>query len=90
MKHTIAIIGVGSVGSTIAYALLLKNLAAELILIDTNPQRVDGELKDLSDALGFTYVSRIMQGTYQDARRADIIIISAGRPQNREKVELNS
>lgn len=59
----------------------MKNLAAELILVDNNAQRCAGELKDLSDALGFSYVSRIVQGTFQDAKRADIIIISAGRAQ---------
>jgi L-lactate dehydrogenase len=82
MKHTtVAVIGVGAVGSTIAYALLLKNSVSEIILIDVDVKRCSGEVKDLADVLGLSYASKLMQGTYEDAKRADIIIIAAGRPQ---------
>lgn len=82
MKHTVvAIIGVGAVGSTIAYALLLKNSVSEIILIDVDLKRCSGEVKDLADVLGLSYASRIYQGTYEDAKRADIIIVAAGRAQ---------
>lgn len=82
MKHVVvAVIGVGAVGATIAYALLLKNSVAEIILIDCNLPRCAGEVKDLADVLGLSYASRIYQGTYEDAKRADIIIMAAGRPQ---------
>ncbi len=82
MKHSkIAIIGAGAVGSTIAYALMLKNSAAEIILIDIDTKRCSGEVRDLSDVLGLSRLSGIAQGTYEDAKAADIIIISAGRPQ---------
>ncbi len=82
MKHTtVAIIGVGAVGSTIAYALLLKNSVSEIILIDVDITRCSGEVKDLADVLGLSYASKVSQGTYEDAKRADIIIMAAGRPQ---------
>lgn len=81
MKHSVAIIGVGAVGSTIASALLSKNIVAEIILLDKDEERCAGEVKDLSDALGFSYASRVVHGTYNDVKKADIIIISAGRPQ---------
>lgn len=82
MKHTtVAIIGVGAVGSTIAYALMLKNRAAEIILIDSNIKRCAGEVRDLTDVLGFSSTASIYQGSYGDAKRADIVIICAGKPQ---------
>ncbi len=83
MKHSkIAIIGAGSVGSTTAYALLLKNIAAEIILIDINEIRCRGEILDLSDSLAFDGGSKIRSGTVQDAAQADIIIIAAGKAQD--------
>lgn len=82
MKHSkIAIIGAGSVGSTTAYALLLKKITAEIILVDINENRCHGEILDLSDTLSFGNTSQISTGTAQDAGRADIIIIAAGKAQ---------
>ncbi|MBA2307461.1 NAD(P)-binding domain-containing protein, partial [Candidatus Dependentiae bacterium] len=80
-RSSIAIIGVGAVGSTIAYTLLAKNSVAEIILIDVNTERCDGEVLDLADCIGFSRTSRIYHGTYQDAKKADIVIIAAGRAQ---------
>ena len=82
MKHSkIAIIGAGFVGSTTAYALLLQNIVAEIILVDINETRCTGEILDLSDALSFDGTSRIRSGTSHDAAQADIIIMAAGKPQ---------
>ena len=91
MKHSkIAIIGAGFVGSTTAYALLLKNIAAEIILVDVNEVRCRGEILDLSDALSFDGTSKIKLGNAQDAAQADIIIIAAGKAQepNQKRSEL--
>lgn len=91
MKHSkIAIIGAGFVGSTTAYALLLQDIAAEIILVDINEIRCRGEILDLSDALSFDGTSQIKSGTSDDAAQADIIIIAAGKPQkaNESRVEL--
>ena len=78
MAHKkIAIIGAGAVGSTTAYALILKNVIAEVILVDIDEERCKGEILDLSDAL-FCSTSKIHGGTAQDAAQADIIIIAAG------------
>lgn len=93
MKHSkIAIIGAGFVGSTTAYALLLQNIVAEIILVDINEVRCRGEILDLSDALSFDGASKIRSGNAQDAAQADIIIIAAGKPQeiNETRTELFS
>lgn len=60
---------------------MLKNSVSEIILIDIDVKRCSGEVKDLADVLGLSYASKISQGTYEDAKRADIIIMAAGRPQ---------
>jgi L-lactate dehydrogenase len=78
-KSTVAIIGVGAVGATAAYTLLLRGLAARIILVDINQERCRGEIEDLRDARPFgSGAIDIVQGTLEDAARADIIVITAG------------
>lgn len=82
MKHTkVAIIGIGNVGASTAFALVLSNLASEIILVDKNQEKCAGQVKDLSDALAFTQTASVRMGTYADACTADIVIICAGVPQ---------
>lgn len=86
----IAIIGAGSVGTTTAYALILQNTAAEIILVDANEIRCRGEILDLSDALPFSETTLVHAGTMADAAQADIIIIAAGARQKpgQSRIEL--
>lgn len=83
MIHTkkIAIIGTGSVGATTAFTCILRNIAAEIMLVDINDARCKGEVLDLSDTLSFSTTSKIKQATFAQAAQADIIIITAGKPQ---------
>jgi len=86
MKQTkIAIIGAGSVGTTIAYALMWKNIAAEIMLVDINDERCKGEILDLSDALPFCCLSKVYKGTLKNAGQTDIVIISAGARQKKDQ-----
>src|SRR3990172_12000480 len=77
----IAIIGTGAVGSTIAYALILKNMPADITIIDVDKKRCHGEFLDLSDALPFCNGTTIKQGLIADAKNTDIIVIAAGKKQ---------
>ena len=77
---SIAIIGAGSVGAAIAYSLLLRQVVADIILVDINHEYCQAQVEDLSDATFLSNV-RIRQGTAEDAQNADIIIISAGAKQ---------
>lgn len=82
MKHTkIAIIGVGAVGASTAYALVLRNIPAEILLIDVDTDRTEGEAMDLADALSFSDASIIRKANLLEARTASIIIITAGSAQ---------
>lgn len=83
MKNSrIAIIGTGAVGSVTAYALMLSNVSADILLVDTNVTRCKGELFDLEDALPFSLLSSIKQATMAEAAESDIIIIAAGARQS--------
>ncbi|MCC7415200.1 MAG: L-lactate dehydrogenase [Epsilonproteobacteria bacterium] len=76
-KPVIAIIGAGAVGSTAAYALMYT-LSAEIVLIDLNEHKCNGEVQDLEDAGSMSDGSTIRAGTIGDARQADIVVITAG------------
>lgn len=96
MKHTtIAIIGMGNVGATTAYTLMLTGLASELLLVDIDQEKCEGEVRDLRDVMGFSATSQISATTLTQARTADIIIICAGKAQKpgqsrRELAQINS
>ncbi|CZR55972.1 related to lactate dehydrogenase [Phialocephala subalpina] len=77
---SIAIIGAGSVGSAIAYSLLLRQVVADIILVDIDHDLCQAQVQDLSDATFLSNV-RIRAGDFQDASKADIIIITAGAKQ---------
>ena len=85
----IAIIGAGSVGTTTAYALILQNTAAEIILVDVNEVRCRGEILDLSDVLPFSQTTLVHTGSMADAGQADIIIIAAGARQKQGQSRLD-
>jgi L-lactate dehydrogenase len=77
----VAIIGSGNVGATFAYALLLSGLATEIILIDSNQYRAEGEMMDLNHAVPLTKPARIMVGSYADLSGAAVVVITAGSAQ---------
>jgi L-lactate dehydrogenase len=77
----VAIVGVGDVGSTFAYALLLSGLAAEIVLIDANRAKAEGEAMDLNHTVPFTHPTRIWAGDYSDCAGAAITVLTAGAKQ---------
>lgn len=75
----VVIIGTGAVGMSYAYALLNQNICNELVLIDINEKKANGEAMDLNHGLAFSGSSmRIKAGTYDDCKDADIVCICAG------------
>jgi L-lactate dehydrogenase len=85
----IAVIGAGSVGATTAYTLMLKNLGSEIVLIDVNEAKEEGEVLDIHDALPFVETSSIRGGDYKDAADADVIIVTAGLAQKSGETRLD-
>ena len=78
-NRKVAIIGVGYVGSSIAYALALKDVAREIVLIDINQNKTVGEAKDIRHGLPSLGTADIYVGDYCDCKDCDLIIITAGR-----------
>lgn len=74
----VAIIGAGNVGATCAYALLLRGLAAEIVLVDVNQDKAKGEAMDLNHTVPFAHPTHIWAGDYADCAGAAVTIITAG------------
>ncbi len=78
-QKKVVLIGTGMVGMSFAYAALNQNLCDELVLIDVNEKRAEGEAMDLNHGLAFSHSSmRIYNGTYQDCSDASVVLICAG------------
>lgn len=87
--HKIVIIGSGKVGTTFAYALQLSGLVGEIVLIDLDKQRTEGEVMDLNHAIPLSNPVRIYQGNYADCQGAEVIVISAGSAQRPGETRLD-
>jgi len=74
----IAIVGAGNVGATTAFALMLRSLFAEIVLIDHTPERAVAEATDIADANAIAHPVRVWAGDYADVRDAGILVVTAG------------
>lgn len=90
MKSKITIIGAGSVGATIAYTLSHQNIASQIVLIDINREKADGEVMDIEQGTCFRDPISIISGDYADAAGSDIVIITSGiaRKPGQTRIEL--
>jgi len=84
----IVIVGAGAVGSTFAYSLLIRGLAAQIAIVDINKDRAEGEAMDLNHGLSFAYPTRIWAGDYSDCKDADIVVIAVDKGQKIEQSRL--
>ncbi|MCI8890586.1 MAG: L-lactate dehydrogenase [Eubacterium sp.] len=84
-----AMIGCGFVGSTTAFALMQSGLFSEMILIDADQDRAEGEALDISHGTPFARPMKIYAGTYQDLVDAAVIIITAGANQKPDETRLD-
>lgn len=90
MKKTkVVVIGVGAVGSTTAYTLLLRSRMDELVLIDANAGKAVGDALDMNHGMPFLGHTKVWAGTYEDCKDADIVIITAGAAQKPGEPRLN-
>jgi L-lactate dehydrogenase len=76
--HRVAIIGAGHVGATAAFALLLSGLAPEIVLVDLDARRAEGEAMDLMHAVPFSDPVRVWAGDYADVEGAAVVVLTAG------------
>jgi L-lactate dehydrogenase len=85
----VAIVGLGHVGATLGYALLFSGLAAEIVLIDKNHAKAEGEAMDLNHAAPFAHPTRIWAGSYADCAGAAVVVIAAGASQKPGETRLD-
>ena len=74
------VVGVGSVGSTIAYEIANRGLVDELVLIDVYRDLAEGNAADIAQAMAFRSNVRVKVGEYGDAEGSQIVVVTAGKP----------
>lgn len=84
-----AIVGCGAVGATTAYALMQSSLFSQLVLIDIDRKKAEGEAADLNHGLPFLSPIEIYAGDYADLTDAAIIILAAGANQQTGQTRLD-
>lgn len=84
-----AIIGCGFVGSATAFALMQSRLFSEIVLLDANHDKADGEAKDIAHGIPFAGQMKIYAGDYGDIGDASIVIVTAGANQKPDETRLD-
>ena len=80
-KGKIAVVGAGNVGSTVAYTLMLSGLVSEIVLLDINKEKAEGDAMDMSHGVSFVTPVKVTAGGYSDIGGSDMVIITAGANQ---------
>lgn len=88
-SRKVAVIGCGFVGSSSAFALMQSGLFSEMVLIDANTKRAEGEAMDISHGISFARPMQIYAGNYDDITDAAIIVITAGANQKPDETRLD-
>ena len=88
-SRKVAVIGCGFVGSSSAFALMQSGLFSEMVLIDADTKRAEGEAMDISHGISFARPMQIYAGNYDDITDAAIIVITAGANQKPDETRLD-
>ncbi len=88
-RTKLALIGAGTVGAAFAYALTIKRLVNELVLLDLDKARAEGEAMDLRHGLPLIGPMEITAGGYEECAGADIVVITAGANQKPGQTRLD-
>lgn len=88
--NRVALIGTGFVGSSYAFAMLNQGITEELVLIDLNKEKSEGDAMDLNHGLPFApSPTKIWFGDYSDCKDADLVVITAGANQKPGETRLD-
>ena len=77
-ERKITVVGAGFVGASVTYTLAMRNLAHQIVLIDINKEKAEGEAVDISHCAPIFGSIDLKSGDYSDVKDSDIIIITAG------------
>lgn len=84
-----AVVGCGFVGSSSAFALMESGMFNELVLVDIDHKKAEGEAMDISHGLPFARPMEIYAGTYEDLKDAGIVVVAAGAGQKPGETRLD-
>ncbi|WP_096202334.1 L-lactate dehydrogenase [Bacillus sp. FJAT-45350] len=85
----VVIVGTGFVGSSYSYALLNQGVVDEMVLIDLNKAKAEGDAMDLNHGMPFGSPMKIWAGDYSDCKDADLVVITAGANQGPGETRLD-
>ena len=85
----VGIIGCGFVGSATAFTLMQSRLFTEMVLLDANFEKADGEAKDIAHGIPFAGQMKIYAGDYGDIADAALLIVTAGANQKPDETRLD-
>ncbi len=88
-SRKVAIVGCGFVGAASAFAVMESGLFSEMVLIDANREKAEGEALDISHGLPFAKPMKIYAGDYADIADAAIIVVTAGAGQKPGETRLD-
>ncbi len=88
-NRKVAIVGCGFVGAASAFALMESGLFSEMVLIDANREKAEGEALDISHGLPFAKPMQIFAGDYEDISDAAVIVVTAGAGQKPGETRLD-
>ena len=74
----ISVIGAGNVGATIANDLMIQGVASEIVLVDINEKKAQGEALDVYQGAPFQSPAIVRSGSYEDTAGSDIVVITCG------------
>ena len=88
--NRVVLVGTGAVGCSYAYSMINQGVAEELVLIDVNEAKAEGEAMDLNHGMPFSPSPlKVWSGSYQDCENADLVVITAGLAQKPGETRLD-
>lgn len=88
-RGKLVVVGAGAVGATTAYTLMLGGLFQDIVLIDINKEKAEGDALDMAHGVSLVKPVNVTAGDYSDCKDADIVIITAGAPQKQGETRLD-
>ena len=77
-KRKIAVLGTGNVGATVAYTLVQQGVCSEIVLVDINKEKAEGEALDLTQCAASVPSVKVWSGEYEDVKDSDIVVVTFG------------
>ncbi len=85
----VGIVGAGLVGSTAAYAMVMRGIGRQIVLVDRNTRRAQAEADDILHAVPFAHPLQVAAGDYEDLTGSRVVILAAGVSQRPGETRLH-